>query len=202
MRSIDHLFTRFSIFTIGLKLHLHPPSMPTPPDLHIPDLPDEITIEKVYGDFMHYLMENTRRFFESTTPNGAAIWSRGRQKAIIILTVPSTWGSRQREVLTNAAIHAGLFAERDAVDLLHFVTQAEASLHFALLNRTAAWLEVDSPFALMDIDGSTVDAGVYDCTSTSPTELREVFVSDCILVSNPLQKRCELDTTADRWYAP
>lgn len=157
--------------------------MARPSDHHTPDLPDKVTIEKVYGDFMHYLMEHTRRLFESVTPNGATIWSRGRQKTAIILTVPSTWGSRQREILTKAAVQAGLFAECDAVDLLHFVTQAEASLHYALFSRTSAWLEVDSPFALMDIGGSTVDVGVYDCTSTSPIELREVSVGDCILVS-------------------
>ena len=131
---------------------------------------------------MRYLLDATRQFFENTTPDGPTIWSRARDNTVTVLTVPSAWGPRERDILRKSAMQAGLVPEGGPVDLLQFVTQAEASLHYALFNRTAAWLEVDSTFAVMDAGGFTIDTGVYKCTSTGPIELEEVCVGDCAQV--------------------
>jgi hypothetical protein len=105
-------------------------------DFDIPKLPAGITIERVYADMMGYLMEITRRFYEENTPNGARIWSRLRNTMIIVLSTPNGWDMREQNILRKAAIQAGLVAEKNAADLVQFVTEAEASVHVTLAKDT------------------------------------------------------------------
>lgn len=183
--AIQDLERDSKIVAHAFKLHLHPKTSSLS-KYRIPDLPDKVTVEQAYADFMSYLMKHTRKFFERNTPDGSNIWTRGAGEPVIILTIPSSWGLREQEALKKAAIRAGLITKTNAADFLKFVPQVEASLHSILFNRTAAWLEESSPFAVMDIGGSTVDACVYECKSTSTTELREVCAAKCVMAGGML----------------
>jgi len=148
----------------------------------IPDLPAGITVERAYSDMMSYLMENTQKFFQKSVPDGEQIWSRLRDTTVIVLTTPNGWELREKHILRKAAVNAGLLTQMTAVDLLHFVTESEASLHFALLYGTEQWLEPSTTFAIVDAGGSTVDTTVYECNITRPVELREVCAGGCVQV--------------------
>ncbi|KIM20879.1 hypothetical protein M408DRAFT_333772 [Serendipita vermifera MAFF 305830] len=186
-----------SAYTVAkwFKLHLHPSSMRTsdlpPPygsrsgssSFEVPPLPPSVSIGKVYADFMKYLIDNTQVAFEQSTPNGAAIWRRLKDTMIILFTTPNGWDLTQQDVLRKAAISAGMVpTEEKAYDLLDFVTEGEASVHYALAyTQTEAWLSVNSVFAVIDAGGSTVDSTLYECTSTEPKVLlEEVCPSECI----------------------
>ncbi|KIM25122.1 hypothetical protein M408DRAFT_223772 [Serendipita vermifera MAFF 305830] len=186
-----------SAYTVAkwFKLHLHPSSMRTsdlpPPygsqsgssSFEVPPLPPSVSIEKVYADFMKYLIDNTQVAFEQSTPNGAAIWRRLKDTMIIIFTTPNGWDLTQQDILRKAAIAAGIVpTEEKAYDLLDFVTEGEASVHYALAyTQTETWLGVNSVFAVIDAGGSTVDSTLYECTSTEPKVLlEEVCPSECI----------------------
>lgn len=148
----------------------------------IPDLPIGITVERAYSDIMSYLMKNTRRFFQKSIPDGEQIWSRLRDTTVIVLTTPNGWELREKDILRKAAVTAGLLTENTAEDLLHFVTESEASLHFALLYGTERWLKPSITFAIVDAGGSTVDTTVHECNITRPVELREVCAGGCVQV--------------------
>ncbi|KIM20154.1 hypothetical protein M408DRAFT_148427 [Serendipita vermifera MAFF 305830] len=165
------------------KLHLHPATMlkdDNSPRFEVPPLPVGITIERIYEDLMRYLMENTRRFFEMTTPDGEEIWARLRDTAVIVLATPNGWELKEQEILRKAAIRASLVTEQSARQLLRFVTEAEASVHYALANQSLEWLQQEAVFAVIDCGGSTVDTTVYRCTQTNPLSLNETCPSNCV----------------------
>jgi hypothetical protein len=148
----------------------------------IPPLPAGVPIEKVYADMMKYMMENTRVYFEDTTPKGAEIWARVRDTIVIVLATPNGWQLREQAILREAAIMASLVTEENAGNLLQFVTESEASVHYGIFRRPDGWLKEGTVFAVVDCGGSTIDSSVYRCTSTNPLSLAETCASECVQV--------------------
>jgi hypothetical protein len=147
-----------------------------------PPLPTGVIIERAYADLMKYLMEHTRRFFEATTANGAEIWGRVRDAIVIVLATPNSRGMREQTILSKAAIMASLVTAENASHLLQFVTEAEASVHYALAQDRCEWLKQGSVFGVIDCGGSTVDTTIYHCESTTPLGLREACPNECVQV--------------------
>lgn len=68
----------------NFKLLLHPASMASTittaiettssPYFEVPTLPAGLTIEQVYSDYIRYLMEHTKAYFEATSVTGDKIW--------------------------------------------------------------------------------------------------------------------------------
>ena len=136
---------------------------------------------------MKYLFHNTKNSFTDHIPGGAAIWHRLISSATIILTTPNGWDFMQQDVLREAAVMAGLVRQDQKYNLLEFVTEGEASVHWALEYNPAAqnggWLSPQAIFAVVDAGGSTVDSSVYQCERTHPTiALQEVCPSACVQV--------------------
>ncbi|KIM20664.1 hypothetical protein M408DRAFT_333875 [Serendipita vermifera MAFF 305830] len=165
------------------KLHLHPATMSrsfNSQEFEVPPLPKGVTIEQVYADMMRYLMDSTHQSFAKTTPNGAQIWARLRDTMVIVLATPNGWDLREQGALRKAAIRASLVTEENAGHLLQFVTESEASVHYALASNHNNWLQKNTVFAVMDCGGSTVDTAVYRCISTNPLSLKEACPSECV----------------------
>ncbi|KAG8798522.1 hypothetical protein FRC17_007403 [Serendipita sp. 399] len=99
-----------------------------------------------------------------------------------IFAIPNGWDSKQQTFLRQAAVTAGLVSSNDAMRLINFISEGEASVHFALAyGSTKSWLENGMEFAVIDAGGSTVDSTLYTCTSTSPDiVLKEVRQSECV----------------------
>jgi hypothetical protein len=79
-------------------------------------------------------MAHTRTFFEDRTPNGRNIWLNLIHCADLVITHPNGWGLKEQSVLRRAAIQADLVRPSDAEARVHFVTEAEASVHFCVVN--------------------------------------------------------------------
>jgi ethanolamine utilization protein EutQ (cupin superfamily) len=152
----------------------------------IPPLPTGVTIERVYADLMRYLMEETQRFFGATTANGVEIWKRVRDTIVIVLATPNVWGMREQSTLRKAAIMAELVTEENAGHLLQFMTEAEASVHYALAQDQHDWLKEGTIFGVIDCGGSTVDTTIYRCESRSPLGLTETCPNESVQVEFPL----------------
>ncbi|KAG8830437.1 hypothetical protein FRC18_008098, partial [Serendipita sp. 400] len=178
------------------KLHLHPDSMKisdrppaydsdgnTSPSMEIPPLPSNVTLTKVYSDFMRYVFSGFRTFFQETTPNGVAIWDRLSSSIVIVLTIPNGWDTRQQGFLKQAAREADIVQSEEDADLrIDFVTEGEASVHYVLgkVNHRT-WLKKGTMFAVTDAGGSTVDSTLYVCKALEPKlELEEVCASECV----------------------
>ena len=65
---------------------------------------------------------------------------------------------------------------------LKFVTEGEASVHYALeFSNSSSWLKPGVVFAVCDAGGSTVDSTLYHCKASSPKlVLEEVKASECV----------------------
>ncbi|KAG9045781.1 hypothetical protein FS842_001106 [Serendipita sp. 407] len=99
----------------------------------------------------------------------------------IVFCTPNGWDLRQHEVLSEASIRAGIVVEGDAEDRLWFLTEGEASVHYALAHtKTVNWLNQGTVFAVMDVGGSTVDSTLYRCQSRAPLVLEEACASACV----------------------
>lgn len=91
-------------------------------------------MERIYADFLRYLIAHTRAFFEDRTPNGRNIWLNLIHCADFVIAHPNGWGLKEQGVLRRAAIQADLVRPNDAEARVHFVTEAEASVHFCVAN--------------------------------------------------------------------
>lgn len=164
------------------KLHLHPETIKTGlQSLAIPPLPYGVSITKVYADIISYLFSHTRSYFEERG-GGSIVWSRLRDSMEFIFAIPNGWNYIQHQTLRQAAIDAGLFPSWKANSQLQFITEAEASVHFALTyGTTKGWMSSGEVFGVIDAGGSTTDSTLYTCSSVYPDMvLREAGVSECI----------------------
>lgn len=163
-----------------------PPSYDTNdlPKMEIPPLPPSVTLQRVYTDLIRYLFQNTRVFFEDSTPNGAIIWERLKSRIIVVLCIPNGWDVYQKDFLRRSAVNAGIVEELNARSLIEFITEGEASVHYALkFTQSDVWLKEGSMFAVTDAGGSTIDRILYECKEVKPrTVLEEVTGSECVQV--------------------
>lgn len=168
---------------------LPPPYVPLDEDpiaqasIEIPPMPTNVSLQRLYTDFLNYLFKAARRFFEANTPNGSQILTRLNKAIIIILTTPNGWDIAQQGFLRQSAIEADLVSNENAETQLEFVTEGEASVHYTLSHHTHSWLRQGSQFVVVDAGGSTVDSTLYECKAIEPKLiLHEGCRSECVQV--------------------
>lgn len=166
------------------KLHLHPQNMKTADTnaLEIPPLPEGVSLKQVYSHFLRYLYSHSTEFFRENSHDGPSIWDRLQDSVEIVLAIPNGWDTVQQGFLKDAVILAGILPEDYQPRRLQFVSEAEASVHFALQHtESGRWLQPGTNFAVLDAGGSTVDTTLYRCTAISPKlQLEEVTASECV----------------------
>ncbi|KAG8802706.1 hypothetical protein FRC17_006362, partial [Serendipita sp. 399] len=152
------------------------------PLIEIPPLPPKISLIRVYSDLLKYLFDHTERFFVNNTPGGRNIWDRLRNKIAIVLATPNGWDTRQQLFMRDAVVAAGLIGKDQADELIDYITEGEASVHYALAHsHSKLWLKKGVKFAVTDAGGSTVDSTLYECKEHTPKlVLEEVRASECI----------------------
>jgi hypothetical protein len=151
--------------------------------MEIPPLPENVTLDEIYANFLRYLYTNTRKYFERDTGDG--VWNRLKHdsKLLVIMATPNGWNVTQHGFLRDAAITAGWITAKNSESCLSFVTEAEASVHFALAHRRSNLLSKGNQILVVDAGGSTVDSALYECQSIAPKLiLKEVCASECVQV--------------------
>jgi hypothetical protein len=120
------------------KLHLHPPTMQTRSALSLDPLPEGVTIEKIYSDFFKYLYGHTQAFFTERELQGTKVWQELTQKKEIefVIAHPNGWTLQEQAFLRKAAVNAGLTSQSDAPQMVHMLTEAEASVHFVMFRES------------------------------------------------------------------
>ncbi|KAH7067222.1 hypothetical protein BKA62DRAFT_810091 [Auriculariales sp. MPI-PUGE-AT-0066] len=166
------------------KLWLHLSTMRTEFSLAPPPLPLNVTVNDVYADFMAFLFTHTRQCLEGTVGGNVrdSLWTRFKSTFALCLAIPNGWDQAQQYVLREAVVKAGILPLDEVVSRLTFVTEAEASVHFAIAHADiGTWLCDDSMFLVTDAGGSTGDTVAYKCTSVSPKlMLMEATSSECV----------------------
>ena len=101
----------------------------------IPPLPLNKTVVDVFADFLMYLFECAYTYIKETHANGADLWDSVKGQIDFVLSHPNGWEGKQQSQMRKAAILARLVPDTPAGnDRLSFVTEGEASLHFAIQN--------------------------------------------------------------------
>ncbi|KAG8686828.1 hypothetical protein FRC11_008301 [Ceratobasidium sp. 423] len=91
----------------------------------------------------------------------------------IVIAHPNGWGIREQAFLRTSSVVAGFTFAEHALDRVHFVTEAEASLC--------------TIFAVCDAGGSTVDTTVYAVEKAHPKlQLSETRASACSIFVDKL----------------
>ncbi|KAG8826096.1 hypothetical protein FRC19_009703 [Serendipita sp. 401] len=118
---------------------------------------------------MAYVYKTTEEFFTNRTPDGRRIWDRLKGRNISILCTPNGWSTSDQVFLRDAAIAARILSADEVDDHLVFITEGEASVHYAhAYTKSDTRVKKDVMLAVVDAGGSTVDSTLYICTSSLP----------------------------------
>jgi hypothetical protein len=97
-------------------------------------LPEGVTLQQIYSEFMGYLFKHTEPYFKKRIIDGSNIWESYKDSIAFVFGHPNGWGLREQEFLRKAAIKGGLVDAADAKNRVRFVTEAEASVHYCIGN--------------------------------------------------------------------
>jgi hypothetical protein len=164
------------------KLHLHPVTMRATHNIVVDPLPAGVKLEKVYADFLGYLYRHTAQFFQDRELDGMNLWKRLSGGIEFVLAHPNGWGSFEQDFLRKAAVAGGLVPANQAIQRVHCVTEAEASVHYVMFHADIeSRLNVGTNFIVCDAGGSTADTTLYTVSALKPVlELKEKRTSACV----------------------
>jgi hypothetical protein len=129
----------------------------------ISPLPLKKTVVEIFADFLAYLLECASSFIQETHANGADLWRSVKNEIHFVLSHPNGWEGRQQAKMRKASVLAKLIPDTTAGhDRLSFVTEGEASLHYAVYNGLPTGVMVDGEgVVIVDAGGGTIDISSY-----------------------------------------
>ena len=129
----------------------------------IPPLPLNKTVVEVLADFLVYLLECASSYIQETHANGADLWASVEDQIHFVLSHPNGWEGAQQAQMRKAAVLAKLIPDTTAGHAcLSFVTEGEASLHFAVQNGLSIGvIENGEGVVIVDAGGGTIDISSY-----------------------------------------
>ncbi|RXW25676.1 hypothetical protein EST38_g182 [Candolleomyces aberdarensis] len=138
-------------------------STSTPIEAYVPALPPGKTAVTVVADFLRYLFKCTETYIQEKEPNGESLWSSLQNQIDFILTHPNGWEGAQQSMMREAAVMSGLIPDTDeGHSQLSFVTEGEASLHFAVRNGfPKSDMKPGEGVLILDAGGGTIDTTTY-----------------------------------------
>jgi hypothetical protein len=119
---------------VRFKLHLRPNKASTREITQkLPPLPPNKQAVDVLADFLRYMYTCARTYIEESHANGTDLWTSVHDKIQFIVTHPNGWEGIQQTQIRNACVRAGLVPDATVGrSRIAFVTEGEASLHFAI----------------------------------------------------------------------
>lgn len=82
----------------------------------------------MFGDYLHYLYNETAEFIKQGHSDGEAIWEKVKHRAIFVLSHPNGWKGLPQQRYRTSAIIGGLIPDTDEGRArVKFVTEGEAS---------------------------------------------------------------------------
>lgn len=102
---------------------------------NVPQLPPNKTVVDVLADFLRYLLHCAAVYIQDTHSNGSNLWDSLKDDIDFVLSHPNGWEGKEQNQMRKAAVKAGLVPDTElGHSRLSFVTEGEASLHFAIEN--------------------------------------------------------------------
>ena len=132
------VYSAEALMSYRFKLHLRSrlgPGAGTEMTDKIPPLPPGKTVVEVFADFLVYLLGCASKYIQETHASGVALWDSIKGQIEFVLSHPNGWEGTQQSQMRKAAVLAKLIEDTTAGNArLSFVTEGEASLHFAIQN--------------------------------------------------------------------
>jgi hypothetical protein len=136
---------------------------------------------EVFADFLRYLLQCTAQYIQESHLNGKEIWTSTKDDTYFVLSHPNGWGGREQTLMRSASVLAGLIPNTPSGNArVSFVTEGEASLHFAIQNGvlsghmkvimkqgrfyplyTSLIYSQESGIIVVDAGGGTIDLSAY-----------------------------------------
>ncbi|KAF8181796.1 hypothetical protein BJ912DRAFT_1145353 [Pholiota molesta] len=148
----------------------------------IPPLPLNKTVVEVFADFLAYLFECASSYIQEAHANGVDLWASLKGQIDFVLSHPNGWEGAQQSEMRKAAVLAKLIPDTPAGHArLSFVTEGEASLHFAIQNGLPdGAMKNGDGVVIVDAGGGTIDISSYSRNiSASKETFEEVAPPQC-----------------------
>ncbi|KJA20618.1 hypothetical protein HYPSUDRAFT_166744 [Hypholoma sublateritium FD-334 SS-4] len=135
---------------------------------NIHPLPPNKSVIDVFADYLAYLFECASSYIQGTHPSGVDLWASVQGQIDFVFSHPNGWEGAQQSQMRKAAVLGGLIPDTAAGHArLSFVTEGEASLHFAIYNGLPAGaMEKGDGVVIVDAGGGTVDVSSYSRNTT------------------------------------
>lgn len=89
----------------------------------------------VFADYLRYLRDCAVSYIRDSHPNGHDLLASVKDAIHFVLSHPNEWEGKEQSLMRKAAVKAGLVpGDPSGQSRLLFVTEGEASLHFAIEN--------------------------------------------------------------------
>jgi len=147
--SRDELY--LGVIKIRFKLHLRSKFGEFKTD-QIPPLPLNKTVVDVFSDFLQYLLQCSSTYIQDTHANGGDLWASVKDDIHFVLSHPNGWEGKEQAQMRYAAVRAGLIPDTPGGhSRISFVTEGEASLHFAINNGVLSGALMVIPYLVSDM---------------------------------------------------
>ncbi|KAF9523382.1 hypothetical protein CPB83DRAFT_799420 [Crepidotus variabilis] len=151
-------------------------------DSYVPPLPPNTTVVDIFADFLSYLFSCAREYIKDSHPTGQAVWSSSiRTNGIdFVISHPNGWEGKEQAQMRKAVVKAKLVPDTDdGHSRVSFVTEGEASLHFAIESGILAENVQAEGVIIVDAGGGTVDVSTYGKTVGPPNSFNEIATPEC-----------------------
>ncbi|KIM71932.1 hypothetical protein PILCRDRAFT_16599 [Piloderma croceum F 1598] len=144
---------------------LHPDTMGRTHNLAMEDLPNGITLMKIYVDFFRYHLKHTEEYFGSHVLHGRSEWNRHSPSMDVVIAHPNGWGVKEQDFLCGAAVTAGYATAANAPSQIKLVSEAEASVHRIFHMDIDSKMSPGTVFVVCDAGRARVVTTVYEVDS-------------------------------------
>ncbi|KAE8210218.1 hypothetical protein CF327_g5884 [Tilletia walkeri] len=147
------------------------------------DIPPNISAQEVFIKYIKWIFQCVEKDITTRYKDGPEILAKTKASRELILTHPNTWDGRAHSAMRKAAVQAGIVDEGMAESSIRFLTEAEASLTYAVLHSSLqAWIKPKQNLVVADLGGGTCDISSYEIVETNPTlEIRESAPAQCVV---------------------
>ncbi|KAF4620568.1 hypothetical protein D9613_001108 [Agrocybe pediades] len=166
------------------KLHLRSNLTSGPQAIEtLPPLPPNKQVVDIISDFLKYLYSCSKNFIQESHPSGADLWKSVEKDIDFVLSHPNGWDGKEQSQMRQAAVKAGLIPDAaDGQKRISFVSEGEASLHFAIQAGMFSKIKVGEGVVVVDAGGGTIDVSAYRQDPNSGNQIfEEIAASQCLL---------------------
>ncbi|KAF9480734.1 hypothetical protein BDN70DRAFT_893887 [Pholiota conissans] len=144
----------------------------------IPPLPLNKSVVEVLADFLAYLFKCAESYIQDAHLNGVNLWTSVKEQIDFVLSHPNGWEGTQQSEMRKATVLAGLIPDTTrGRRRLSFVTEGEASLHFAIQHGLQGEaVENGNGVVIVDAGGGTIDISSYSKNTSSKQTFEEIAV--------------------------